>query len=60
MKETARSFPSLVQYLGFSKSTVDVQHSSRFEGKTSYSFAKLIQLSSDVIFSNSNKPLKLA
>lgn len=59
MKETARSFPSLVQYLGFKRTTLDVQHAERFEGATSYSFAKLLRLTTDVILSNSNKPLKM-
>ena len=59
MKETARSFPSLLDYLGFRTTTLEVKHSERFEGKSSYSLAKLLHLSTDVILSNSNKPLKL-
>lgn len=59
MIEVARSFPSLISQLGFNKTTVDVIHSERFEGQTTYSFSKLINLSLDVILSNSNKPLKL-
>jgi len=59
MPEMARSFPSLVQYLGFKRTTLNVKHAERFEGKTSYSFSKLLRLTTDVILSNSNKPLKL-
>jgi len=59
MKESARSFPSLVHFLGFKRTTFDVKHAERFEGTTSYTFSKLLHLSSDVILSNSNKPLKL-
>lgn len=59
MKESARSFPSLVQYLGFKRTTLDVKHAERYEGATSYSFAKLLRLTTDVILSNSNKPLKM-
>ncbi|MCX6272530.1 MAG: glycosyltransferase family 2 protein [Bacteroidetes bacterium] len=59
MKEQARSFGSLVNYLGFKKTVIDVKHNDRFEGETSYSFQKLLKLASDVILSNSNKPLKL-
>ncbi|OQA48352.1 MAG: Undecaprenyl-phosphate 4-deoxy-4-formamido-L-arabinose transferase [Bacteroidetes bacterium ADurb.Bin302] len=59
MRETARSFPSLVQYLGFKRTTLDVKHAERFEGKTTYTFSKLIRLTTDVILSNSNKPLKM-
>jgi glycosyltransferase involved in cell wall biosynthesis len=59
MPEMARSFPSLVQYLGFKRTTLDVKHAERFDGKTTYTFSKLIRLTTDVILSNSNKPLKL-
>lgn len=59
MNEMARSFPSLVQYLGFKRTSLDVKHAERFEGKTSYSFSKLLRLTMDVVLSNSNKPLKL-
>jgi polyisoprenyl-phosphate glycosyltransferase len=59
MKETSRSFSSLISYLGFKQSTVDVQHSQRYEGKTTYSLSKLLKLTGDIILSNSNKPLKL-
>jgi glycosyltransferase involved in cell wall biosynthesis len=59
MTEVARSFPSLISQLGFNKTTVDVLHSERYEGQTTYNFSKLVNLSLDVILSNSNKPLKL-
>jgi len=59
MKETARSFPSLLEFVGFKRTIMDVKHSTRFEGKTSYSLTKLLHLATDVILSNSNKPLKL-
>ncbi len=59
MKEVARSFPSLVRYLGFKTCAIEVRHAERFEGTTTYSFSKLIKLSMDVILSNSNKPLKM-
>ncbi len=60
MPEKARSFGSLVSYLGFVKTTVDVQHAERAEGTSSYNLVKLLKLSFDVIISNSNKPLRLA
>ncbi len=60
MPEKARSFSSLIEYLGFRKSTIDVAHADRAEGKSSYSLAKLLKLTFDVIISNSNKPLRMA
>lgn len=60
MKEYSRGFQPLVEYLGFRKTSIDVKHSKRAEGKSSYTLRKLMKLSSDIIISNSNKPLKVA
>lgn len=60
MGEVARSFQSLISYLGFATAAIELPHSDRFEGKSSYSLKTLFQLGTDVIISNSNKPLKLA
>lgn len=60
MTERARSFPSLVKYLGFRDTAIDVEHAERAEGKSSYNLYKLLKLSFDVIVSNSNKPLRMA
>lgn len=60
MPERARSFPSLIKYLGFTQIAVDVQHAERAEGKSSYNLYKLLKLSFDIIISNSNKPLRMA
>jgi len=59
MKEKSRSFLSLLSYLGFNATSIDVKHCERFEGKSSYTLSKLLRLSTDVILSNSNKPLKI-
>ncbi|MBR5378400.1 MAG: glycosyltransferase family 2 protein [Bacteroidales bacterium] len=60
MPERARSFPSLVKYLGFKYTAIDVEHAERAEGKSSYNLYKLLKLAFDVIVSNSNKPLRIA
>lgn len=60
MPEVARSFPSLVSYVGFPTTAIEVEHASRYEGKSSYSLRKLLKLTFDVIISNSNKPLRIA
>ena len=60
MPERARSFPSLVKYLGFKATTIDVEHAERAEGRSSYNIYKLVKLAFDVIVSNSNKPLRIA
>ncbi|MCL1959606.1 MAG: glycosyltransferase family 2 protein [Spirochaetes bacterium] len=59
MKEYARSFGTIIQYLGFNSCEINVIHGKRFEGKSSYSLTKLIRLAADIILSSSDKPLKL-
>ena len=60
MHEKARSFTSLLDYLGFDVATVDVQHDDRLEGESSYNLRKLLKISSDAIIANSNKPLRIS
>jgi glycosyltransferase involved in cell wall biosynthesis len=60
MIDQARSFSSLLDHLGFKCTTIDVEHSMRLQGKSTYTFAALIKLSTDIILSNGNKPLKIA
>ena len=60
MPEMSRAFATLVNYLGFKRATVDVQHSERGEGESGYNFIKLIKLTFDIIISNTNKPLRIA
>ena len=58
--EFARSFGSLIRYLGFKTTAIDVQHALRAEGKSSYTLRRMLKLTFDVIISNSNKPLRMA
>lgn len=58
--EYARSFGSLIRYLGFKTTAIDVQHAARAEGKSSYTWSRMFKLAFDVIISNSNKPLRMA
>lgn len=60
MPEVARSFTSLIAYVGFSTTAIEVEHALRFDGKSSYSLRKLLKLTFDVIIANSNKPLRIA
>ena len=58
--EYSRSFVELIHTLGFRKTTVDVTHDHRLEGKSSYNLYRLLKLSYNSIISNSNRPLHLA
>jgi polyisoprenyl-phosphate glycosyltransferase len=59
MNDSLRYFPTMVRWVGFNQASVNVEHAERAEGKSSYSFVKLLRLSMDVILAFSDKPLKL-
>lgn len=59
MGDYQRYFPTMVKWVGFSSIKIPVEHANRNEGKSSYSFGKLIRLAIDVIISFSDKPLRL-
>ena len=60
LKEQNRSYPLFVNWVGFKKAYIDIEHSKRDQGKSSYTLQKLINLAIDSIVSQSNKPLKLS
>jgi dolichol-phosphate mannosyltransferase len=59
MDDYQRYFPTMVKWVGFSNTKINVEHAQRIEGKSSYSFTKSLRLSIDVILSFSDKPLRL-
>lgn len=59
MQDQVRYFPTMVQWVGFSKAYLPVKHSDRFEGKSSYNFKRLFKLALDTIIAFSDKPLRL-
>lgn len=60
MREPMRSFSSMTRWVGFKKTAINVLHSGRYEGKTSYNWGKLINLALDIALAYSDKPLRLA
>jgi len=60
MREQLRFFGGLVQWLGFPTASIEVQHAERFEGKSTYTFAKLWKLATETIIAYSDKPLRIA
>ena len=60
MGEQLRFFGGLVQWMGFPTSSIEVEHAERFEGKSTYTFAKLWKLAAETIIAHSDKPLRLA
>lgn len=60
MRENLRLFGGLVTWMGFATAYVRVRHSARYEGQSSYTFAKLQKLAFETIIAYSDKPLRLA
>lgn len=59
LRESARFFLGLVNWIGFPQSSIEVAHGRRYAGETKYSLYKQIALASDAIRSFSEKPLTL-
>jgi dolichol-phosphate mannosyltransferase len=49
----------MVQWVGFQKYYLPVQHADRYEGKSSYNFKNLTKLAINNILAFSDKPLRL-
>jgi len=60
MREQNRAYPLFVNWIGFNRVNIDIEHGHREQGKSSYTLRKLINLAFDSIISQSNKPLKLS
>ncbi len=60
MRENLRFFGGHLEWLGFRVGYLDVEHASRLNGKSSYTFPKLMNLAIDTIIAYSNKPLYLS
>ena len=59
MNDSFRYFPTMVRWVGFKNTQIEIEHAERKSGKTNYNFRKLFELGTEVILSFSEKPLKL-
>lgn len=59
MRESIRYFPTMVRWVGFKMTTVEINHARRNIGKTSYNYKKLFDLGLDIILAYSDKPLRI-
>ncbi len=59
MREEHRAYVMYLQWLGFKQAVIDVEHNKRYEGKSSYNFKKRFKMASDILFSQSDKLLKI-
>lgn len=60
INDNRRYYPMLIQWVGFNRTKVEIQHAEREEGESSYNFKKRIKLAIDTILTFSDKPLRLS
>lgn len=59
MRESIRYFPTMVQWVGFERHRMPVEHAARTQGNSSYNWTKMFQLALDIMLATSDKPLRL-
>jgi len=59
MDDTFRYFPAMVRWVGFRTSAVDVIHSKRSIGESSYNLRQALHLATDTILAFSDKTLRI-
>ena len=59
LPEQMRFFPTMVRWVGFRTTTVDIQHAARSEGRSAYNLRKRLSLAADICLAYSDKPLRL-
>jgi len=60
MRENLRLFGALVDWMGFSTTSIEVKQAKRLQGSSTYTFRKKYKLASDAIIAYSDKPLRLS
>ena len=60
MRESIRYFPTMVRWVGFRQTTLDVAHAANEERGSSYNFKRLFNLALDIMLAYSDKPIRLA
>lgn len=59
MRESIRYFPTMIKWVGFKQTSIDIDHGARTEGSSNYSFKRLFNLGLDIMLAFSDKPLRL-
>jgi glycosyltransferase involved in cell wall biosynthesis len=60
MREQNRAFILFIRWMGFKSTVIDIDHCERASGKSSYSLRRRFRLATEIITSQSNKPLVLS
>src|SRR5690554_3978598 len=59
MRESVRYFPTMVKWVGFRQTSLDINHGCRKEGHSNYNLRRLFNLGLDIMLAFSDKPLRL-
>ncbi len=59
MRESIRFFPSMVKWVGFSTTKINIEHAARADGKSNYNLKRLLNLALDIMLAFSDKPIRL-
>jgi dolichol-phosphate mannosyltransferase len=59
MNDYHRYFPTMLRWVGFKHTKINITHAERADGKSAYALKLLINMGIDIIVSFSDKPLKL-
>jgi polyisoprenyl-phosphate glycosyltransferase len=59
LRESIRYFPTMVKWVGFRSTKLDVEHAGRTVGASSYNLGRMLRLAMDIILAYSDKPLRL-
>lgn len=60
MREHNRAYTIFIKWLGFKQTSIPLEADSRFEGESSYSFKKKLNMAISIITAQSDKPLRFA
>lgn len=60
MREQLRFYGGIIDWLGFTTTSIEVFHDERYQGKSTYTLRKLMKLAFDTIIAYSDKPLRLS
>ncbi|MBN7812936.1 glycosyltransferase family 2 protein [Algoriphagus sp. H41] len=59
MRESIRYFPTMVRWVGFRQTVIDVVHAGNEGRQSSYNFKRLFNLALDIMLAYSDKPIRL-
>lgn len=58
-QEESKYFPATIEWVGFSKTAIEVSHGKRHSGESSYKLTSLLRLGLNVVVGFSDRPLKI-